>query len=192
MAGYVPLVREIVPQAKVILRTHNVMQDVRREHLDQTKGALIIPIGLEYRRYLAISKQGRCRSAMPTGPSQNRMPTVRLNSTAALPIPSPYPLNTNAIPPIGLDEGDKESICSHRNPGFSSQDRFTNHFFGPAGRRFARPHRRPRSTLWETWWAQPIHVPGATYTGPVKDDAEAYRHGRFALNFQNTKRRHQA
>jgi hypothetical protein len=31
-----------------------------------------------------------------------------------------------------------------------------------------------------------IEAPGAIYSGPVKDDVEAYRRGRFALNFQNT------
>src|SRR5207302_6396899 len=38
VAGYVPLIRDILPQAKVVLRSHNVMHDVRLEQLRRTTG----------------------------------------------------------------------------------------------------------------------------------------------------------
>ena len=31
-----------------------------------------------------------------------------------------------------------------------------------------------------------IYAPGVSYAGPVEDDTDAYRQGRFALNFQRT------
>src|SRR6185312_4341684 len=38
VSGYVPLIREVLPDAKVILRSHNVMHDVRMEQLQRTAG----------------------------------------------------------------------------------------------------------------------------------------------------------
>lgn len=184
MAGYIPLVREIVPNAKIILRTHNVMQDVRREHLNQTKGALVVPIGLEYRRYLdfearaiqacdahwAISEEDAHRAAHLYG---------RPSKTLSVSI------EHERYTPIGLEEGTENLFVHIGTLDFRRRTDFESFL------RVSWPKIRAAAPLAAVNFVgdlvgQPIHVPGATYAGPVKDDVEAYRQGRFALNFQNT------
>ena len=184
MAGYIPLVREIVPNAKIILRTHNVMQDVRREHLDQTRGALIIPIRLEYRRYLhfeatamqacdahwAISEEDAHRAAHLYG---------RTSDTLSVSI------EHERYTPIDLKEGKKTLFVHIGTLDFRRRVDFES-FLRVSWPKIRAAEPQAAVNFVGDLVGQPIHVPGATYTGPVKDDVGAYRKGRFALNFQNT------
>jgi hypothetical protein len=184
MAGYIPLVREIVPSAKIILRTHNVMQDVRREHLDQTRGALIIPIALEYRRYLrfearamqacdahwAISEEDARRAYHLYG---------RASGTLSVSI------DHERYTPIALEEGTKNLFVHIGTLDFRRRVDFES-FLRVSWPKIRAAAPQAAVNFVGDLVGPPIHVPGATYTGPVKNDVDAYREGRFALNFQNT------
>jgi hypothetical protein len=184
MAGYIPLVRETVPSAKIILRTHNVMQDVRREHLDHTKGALIIPIGLEYRRYLhfeatamqacdahwAISKEDADRAVHLYGRGSHTLSVS---------------IEHERYTPIGLEEGTNSLFVHIGTLDFRRRVDFES-FLRVSWPKIRAAAPQAAVNFVGDLVGPPIHVPGVKYTGPVKNDVDAYRKGRFALNFQNT------
>ena len=184
MAGYIPLVRDLAPSAKIILRTHNIMQDVRREHFDQTRGALRIAIALEYRRYLAF--ETRAMLACDAHWAISEEDAVRASYLYQRPSSTlSVSIEHERYTPIGLEEG-LRSLFVHigtldyrRRVDFESFLRVSWPQI-----RAAAPHAAINFV--GDMIGAPIEVPGATYTGPVKDDSEAYRKGRFALNFQNT------
>jgi|SRR5580698_2014111 glycosyltransferase involved in cell wall biosynthesis len=184
MAGYIPLVREIVPSAKIILRTHNVMQDVRREHLDQTRGALIIPIGLEYRRYLHFEARAMqaCDAHWAISEEDaNRAVDLYGRASGTLSVSIDHERYT----PIGLEEGKRNLFVHIGTLDFRRRADFESFLrLGWPKIRAAAPQAAVKFV--GDLVGPPIPAPGATYTGPVKDDVDAYREGRFALNFQNT------
>ena len=122
---------------------------------------------------------------MHTGPYPNRMPSGRLNFTAVFPIPCPYPLNTNAIPHSVSKKAQKNLFVHIGTLDFRRRMDFES-FLRASWPKIRAAAPQASVNFVGDLVGSPIQVPGATYTGPVKDDAEAYRHGRFALNFQNT------
>jgi hypothetical protein len=184
MAGYIPLVREIAPNARVILRTHNVMQDVRWEHFAQTKGPLKLAVGLDSSRYGAFEAQavGSSDAHWAISPTDAvRMTKLYGHPSASLSVSVAH----ERYAPVGIDEG-------------------TQHFFVHIGSLDFRRRNDLALFLRDSWpkiraavpqaaadfagllVGRKIDAPGVTYSGPIKDDVAAYRKGRFALNFQNT------
>ena len=57
MAAYIPHVRDVVPNTKIVLRTHNVMCDVRGEQLGRTTGPLRFAVKLDSDRYRRFERE---------------------------------------------------------------------------------------------------------------------------------------
>ncbi len=184
MAGYVPLVRELSPGAKVILRTHNVMQDVRREHLDRTKGLLRLPVAYDYHRYVrfeaaamescdahwAISEEDAARITQLYG-----------RQSACLSVSIEHERYT----PLAIGEGARNFFVHIGTLDFRRRADLELFLRDSWPKIRAAAPQAAVDFVGELVGRQ-IDAPGAIYSGPVKDDADAYRKGRFALNFQNT------
>lgn len=184
MSGYIPLVREITPDAKVILRTHNVMQDVRREHLDRTKGLLRLPVGCDYRRYVkfeatamescdahwAISEEDAARMTFLYG-----RPSGCLSVS----------IQHERYRGVDIGEGDNNCFVHVGTLDFRRRADLDS-FLKVSWPKIRAVSPQAAVNFVGQLSGRAIDAPGAIYSGPVADDAEAYRKGRFALNFQNT------
>ena len=51
------MIREVLPQAKLVLRSHNVMHDVRAEQAERTKGLTKPFVAFDCRRFQAFERQ---------------------------------------------------------------------------------------------------------------------------------------
>ncbi len=184
VAGYVPLVRELLPRARVILRSHNVMHDVRREQLASTSGILRAPVHFDCRKYLAFEREAVvcCDEHWSiTEADAARMVELYGRPCGHLSVSLP------------LERYTKLDVASGKS----------NRFVHVGTIDFRR--RSDLSTFLQLNWPQILKSdPGAgltmagkvygatipaknvTYLGPVSDDTDVFRNGRFALNFQNS------
>ena len=184
MAGYIPLVREITPAAKVILRTHNVMQDVRREHLDSTRGLLRAPVGHDYRRYARFeaSAMENCDAHWAISEAD----AARITDLYGRPSEClSVSIQHERYAPVGIREGIKNIFVHIGTLDFRRRADLESFLRVSWPKIRAAAPQAAVNFVGELVGRQ-IDAPGAIYSGPVKDDAEAYRRGRFALNFQNT------
>ncbi len=184
MAGYIPLVREIVPSARVILRTHNVMQDVRWEHFAQTKGPLKLAVGLDSSRYGAFEAQAMdsCDAHWAISPAD----AVRMTKLYGRPSDSlSVSVGCERYAPVGIDEGAQHFFVHIGSLDFRRRNDLA-FFLRNSWPKIRAAVPQAAADFAGLLVGRKIHAPGVTYSGPVKDDVGAYRKGRFALNFQNT------
>jgi hypothetical protein len=184
MAGYIPVVREMVPNARVILRTHNVMQDVRGEHLAQTKGLLKLPVGLDFSRYAAFEKHATesCDAHWAISPTDAvRMTELYGHPSASLSVSVGHERYT----PIGIDEG-AQTFFVHIGSLDFRRRRDLESFLRNSWPKIRAAVPRAAADFAGLLVGRQIDAPGVTYSGRITDDVVAYRKGRFALNFQNT------
>jgi polysaccharide biosynthesis protein PslH len=184
MAGYIPLVRDIVPCARVILRTHNVMQDVRWEHFVQAKGLLKLPVGLDLDRYMGFEADAMQSCDAHWAISRKdaaRMTAIYGNPSASLSVS----IGEERYAPVGIDEGEQNLFVHVGSLDFRRRSDLELFL------RCSWPKIRAAVPQAAAHFAgllvgSRINAPGVTYAGRIEDDAAAYRKGRFALNFQNT------
>jgi hypothetical protein len=184
MAGYIPLVREITPAAKVILRTHNVMQDVRHEHFDRTKGLLRLPVGHDYRRYTKFEAEAMQNCDAHWAISEEdaaRITHLYERRSECLSVSIQHERYTA----LAIGEGVRNSFVHIGTLDFRRRADLES-FLRVSWPRIRAAAPQAAVDFVGELVGRPIDAPGATYSGPVKDDADAYRKGRFALNFQNT------
>ena len=184
MAGYIPLVREIAPNARVIVRTHNVMQDVRWEHFAQAKGPLRFAIGLDSARYASFESLAiaSCDSHWAISPTDAaRMTHLYGCPSASLSVS----IGAERYAPVKIDEG-AQKVFVH----IGSLDFRRRHdleiFLRNSWPKIRTAVPQAAADFAGLLVGRQIDAPGVTYSGPIKDDVIAYRKGRFALNFQNT------
>jgi hypothetical protein len=184
MAGYIPLVREISPAAKVILRTHNVMQDVRREHFDRTAGLLRLPVGHDYQRYAAFESKAMQSCDAHWAISEEdaaRITHLYGRRSECLSVSIQHERYTT----VAVGEGMRNSFVHIGTLDFRRRADLES-FLRVSWPRIRAAAPQAAVNFVGELIGRPIDAPGATYSGPVKDDVDAYRKGRFALNFQNT------
>jgi hypothetical protein len=184
VAGYIRAAREILPSSRVILRSHNVMHDVRNSQLSRTKGAKRIPVRYDCEKYLAfeawavkscdehwaISRADAKRmTALYHTPCQHLDVSVPLSNYEAIAVTSGRP---NGFVHVGtLDFRRRSELALFLRvdwPQILDSD--------------------PSSTLTLAGklYGREIVAPRVRYLGQVDDDAAVYREGRFALNFQSS------
>ena len=184
MAGYIPLVHDLVPAARVIVRTHNVMQDVRCEHSAQTKGLLKLPVGLEFTRYTSFEEQAM--QSCDAHWAISRKDAARMTELYARPSASlSVSIEAERYAPVGIDQGAQNLFVHIGSLDFRRRNDLELFLRTSWPKiRAAVPHAAAHFA--GLLVGSQIDAPGVTYTGPIQDDAAAYRKGRFALNFQNT------
>jgi hypothetical protein len=184
MAGYIPLVREITPNARVILRTHNVMQDVRWEHFAQTKGPLKLAVGLDSSRYGAFEAQAMdsCDAHWAISPTDAvRMTNLYGRHSASLSVS----VGHERYAPVSIDEGAQHFFVHIGSLDFRRRNDLAL-FLRNSWPKIRAAVPQAGADFAGLLVGRKIDAPGVTYSGPIKDDVAAYRKGRFALNFQNT------
>jgi glycosyltransferase involved in cell wall biosynthesis len=184
MAGYIPLIRDINPAAKVILRTHNVMQDVRREHLDCTKGPLKLPVWHDYRRYVRFEAKAieSCDAHWAISEEDAaRIKHLYGRSSSYLSVSIQHERYT----PLGIGEGVRNFFVHIGTLDFRRRGDFES-FLRVSWPKIRAAAPQAAINFVGDLVGRKINAPGAIYSGPVKDDVAAYRKGRFSLNFQST------
>ncbi len=184
MAGYIPLIRETVPAAKIVIRTHNVMHDVRHEQLTRTKFPSRLAVKFDTVRYCrferdslaqadavwAITQTDADRLAMLYG-TRNHVLSVSIPLERYRSIATSEGQPRHFIHVGTLDYrrwSDLQSFLSNNWPKILSVDPDAAITFAGA------------------LYGKAIEAPGVTYTGTVDDDAAVYRQGRLALNIQKS------
>ena len=184
MAGYIPLVRRLAPQARVILRTHNVMRDVRREHLKNTRGLLRLPVGYDYHRYARFEAEAIAKSDVLWAIST--ADAVRLSELYGKPAHSlSVSIAEERYLPLPLEEGKSDCFVHVGTLDFRRKSDL-EFFLTSSWPKIRKAAPDAALNLAGLLHGRPVDAPGATYSGPVADDYDVYRQGRFALNFQTT------
>jgi glycosyltransferase involved in cell wall biosynthesis len=184
MSGYIPLVREIVPNARVILRTHNVMQDVRWEHFVQTKGPLKLAVGLDASRYGVFEARAMdsCDAHWAISPTDAvRMTKLYGRPSASLSVS----VGHERYAPVGIDEGAQHFFVHIGSLDFRRRTDLAL-FLRNSWPKIRAAVPQAAADFAGLLVGRKIDAPGVTYSGPINDDVDTYRKGRFALNFQNT------
>ncbi len=184
MAGYLPAVRELAPQAKVVLRTHNVMHDVRAEHLRNSRGLLRVPVGWDCWRYAAFEAKSVAASDALwaiSAADAARMRALYGKPAEVLSIS----IGEEKYLPLRLEEGADQCFVHVGTLDFRRKSDL-EHFLHESWPRIREAAPQAALNLAGQLHGKAVAAPGATYSGLVKDDAEVYRLGRFALNFQTT------
>jgi hypothetical protein len=184
MAGYIPLVRELAPDARVIVRTHNVMGDVRWEHFTQTKGLLKLPVGLDLARYETFEAQAMqsCDAHWAISSKDAlRMTEIYGCPSASLSVS----IRDERYAPVGMDEGAHDLFVHIGSLDFRRRNDLAS-FLHSSWPKIREAAPQAVAHFAGLLVGPQIDAPGVTYAGPVNDDVAAYRKGRFALNFQNT------
>ena len=184
VAGYISLVRHILPRAQVILRSHNVMHDVRLAQLQRSKGPLRPLIQFDCERYIEFERaavQMADAHWAITSADAARMTELYQRPadclTVSLPLERYTCLRTdqgrsNAFVHVGTIDIRRRSDLS----GFLNVD-------WPKVL-----HADPSATLTlaGTVRGSTITARNVTYSGRVPSDTDVYRLGRFAFNFQSS------
>jgi hypothetical protein len=184
VAGYMPLVREIVPQAKVILRSHNVMHDVRREQLAETHGILRLPLKFDCDKYGAFERQAvdNCDEHWSiTQADADRMAALYQRPCGHLSVSLPLEQYTD----LSLGSGERNRFIHVGTIDFRRRSALKS-FLDVTWPRFLELDRDATLILAGKVYGRPIQATNVTYTGPVSSDVQCYGQGRFAVNFQNS------
>jgi hypothetical protein len=184
MAGYIPHIREIAPAARIILRTHNVMHDLRREQFERNSGASRLALKFDcerYRQFEAQALTGADSRWAITQADADRITEIYRIPSSLLSVSIPME-RYNAI---GIADGRNNHFVHVGTVDFrrrSDLDAFLQQSWPKV--RAVDPDAAV--TFAGALYGKGIHAAGVNYVGPVKNDADVYRQGRFALNFQQT------
>lgn len=184
VAGYIPLIREMVPRAKIIVRSHNVMYDVRKAQLEKTNLWLRPLVSLDTDRYIemertsivdaddywAISQRDAFRFQQLYKRSAKVL-SVSVDSTGYLPGGTAAVSDSNFVH-VG-------SIDYRRRADFLN-------FLKVQWPRILTASPESKLIFAGKVRGKCVNATNVQYLGFIKDDRDAYRAGRFALNFQTT------
>lgn len=184
VAGYIPLIREILPHSKVVLRSHNVMHDVRLEQLQRSKGPAKPAIRFDCQRYIAFEKRAveMCDAHWAiTESDAARMTTLYHRPTQCLTVSVPLESYQDLRPDHGLKNGFVHvgTLDFRRRSDLSA-------FLQQSWPKVLKVDSSATLTLAGSLRGDAIPAQNVTYSGRVASDADVYRLGRFALNFQAT------
>lgn len=184
VAGYIPDVRAIVPNAKIVLRSHNVMHDVRMEQLNRAKGACRPAIAFDSRRYLELERAALLSSDdhwAITDADAKRMTELYSRPGRCLTVSIPFERYQSMLSQQGQTNGFVHvgSLDFRRRADLSN-------FLHMSWPRILKADRAASLTLAGALTGDPIPGQNVTYAGRVASDADMYSRSRFALNFQSS------
>jgi len=184
VAGYIPLVRTVVPGAKVILRSHNVMHDVRVEQLRRTSGFLRLPVQVDCTRYCAFERQAvtTCDEHWSITPADaERMADLYLRPCGYLSVSLPLDRYTW----LDINAGRKNRFSHVGTIDFRRRSDLEV-FLSQSWPHILAADSQASLTLAGKVYGAVINATNVEYRGQVASDTDVYREGRFALNFQNS------
>lgn len=184
VAGYVPLIRDLLPRSRVILRSHNVMNDVRLEQLRRTKGLTRPLISFDCARYLAFEKTAVevCDEHWAiTQADAIRMKELYRQPAGYLSVSIPLERYAG----LKTSQG-SANIFVHVGTVDFRRRADLGRFLQTSWPKVLQADANASLTLAGTVHGNSIPAPNVNYAGRVESDATIYRLGRFALNFQST------
>jgi hypothetical protein len=184
VAGYVSVVRELLPRANVILRSHNVMHDVRREQLANTSGFLRAPVGFDCRKYLEFEREAvmNCDEHWSiTEADAARMVELYGRPCGHLSVSLPLDRYTK----LDVAAGKSNRFVHVGTIDFRRRSDLSA-FLQVNWPQILEADPRAELTLAGKVYGASIPATNVSYSGAVREDTDVYRSGRFALNFQNS------
>lgn len=184
VAGYIPLIRDILPQARVVLRSHNVMHDVRLEQLRRTGGATRPAVRYDCEKYLAFERKAveMCDDHWAITPADAvRMTELYHRPASYLTVSVPLE-KYQALQP---DEGRANGFVHVGTLDFRRRSELGS-FLNASWPKVLYADSGATLTLAGALWGGTIAAQNVTYCGRVASDVDVYRLGRFALNFQSS------
>lgn len=184
VAGYIPLIRDILPRAKVVLRSHNVMHDVRLEQLRRTTGPTRLAVRFDCQQYLAFERKAvdMCDAHWAISTSDaGRMTELYGGFTGCLTVS--VPLERYEL--LRTDQGRGNGFVHVGTLDFRRRSDLSS-FLQQSWPRVLQAD--PEATLILAGALRGTSIPArnVTYSGSVPSDAMVYGQGRFALNFQSS------
>jgi hypothetical protein len=184
MAGYIPYIRDIVPSAKIVIRTHNVMHDIRREQLARTRYPSKIAVRLDVERYCKFERESLgAADAVWSITQADADRFAELYGAVPQVLSVSVPLERYRS--IATSEG-RTSYFIH--VGTLDYRRWTDlqNFLSKSWPKVLEADPDAGITFAGALYGKAIEAQGVRYAGTVKDDAAVYRQGRLALNIQQS------
>lgn len=184
VAGYIPLIRDILPQSKVVLRSHNVMHDVRTEQLRRSKGPTRHAIRFDCEKYIEFEREAvqTCDHHWAITPSDAaRMTELYQRPASCLTVS--VPLEKYEL--LRTDQGLSNGFVHVGTLDFRRRSDLSS-FLNTRWPRVLHADPGATLTLAGTLRGSAIPARNVTYSGRVASDADVYRMGRFAFNFQSS------
>lgn len=184
VSGYIPDVHSILPNAKVVLRSHNVMHDVRTEQLSRAKGPIRPAIAFDCRRYIEFEKTAVMSSDRHwaiTPADATRMCNLYSRPGQCLTVSVPFERYESLL----SDQGRRNGFVHVGSLDFRRRDDLGT-FLNTSWPKILKADNDASLTLAGELKGAPIPAQNVNYAGRVQSDAAMYSRARFALNFQSS------
>ena len=184
VSGYISDVRELLPQVKVVLRSHNVMHDVRSEQLRRASGPGSVAIAFDCKKYIAFEKAAICQSDVHwaiTAADAERMNHLYQRPGYTLSVSIPF----ERYESLPSDRGKRNGFVHVGSLDFRRRNDLDT-FLYRSWPRILNADQTASLTLAGELNGNPIPAQNVQYAGRVKSDADVYGQARFALNFQSS------
>jgi glycosyltransferase involved in cell wall biosynthesis len=184
MAGYVPLIRDILPAAKIVIRTHNVMHDVRHEHLARTRFPSSIAVRFDTDRYCRFERDSLAQADAVwaiTRSDADRLTTLYNTRGDVLSVSIPLERYRR----IAISDGHPRHFIHVGTLDFRRWSDLQS-FLTTTWPRILEADPDAAITFAGALYGKAIESRGVRYAGPVDDDTSVYRQGRLAVNIQSS------
>jgi|GEM_PF-3675519 len=184
VAGYIPDIRSIVPNAKIVLRSHNVMHDVRMEQLSRAKGATRPAIAFDSHRYVDMERAAVLSSDHHwaiTDADAVRMEKLYNRAGHCLTVSVPL----ERYQSVHADHGQRNGFVHVGSLDYRRRVDLSN-FLDNCWPLILNADQAASLTLAGELKGDPIRRQNVTYAGRVASDALIYSRSRFAVNFQSS------
>ncbi len=184
VSAYIPQIRALLPGAKIVLRSHNVMHDIRTEQVRQAHGANRKAIAFDCHRYVELEKAAVLSSDRHwaiTPADAKRMCELYGRQGDCLTVSVPL----ERYEGLQSGEGKNNGFVHVGSLDFRRRNDL-NAFLDRSWPRILAADQSASLTLAGDLKGEPIPATNVQYAGRVKSDADLYRQSRFALNFQSS------
>jgi hypothetical protein len=184
VSGYISDVRQVLPAAKVVLRSHNVMHDVRSEQLNRARGASRAAIAFDCKKYIEFEKAAVLSSDRHwaiTSSDAERMQDLYGREGQCLTVSVPFERYRSLM----SDQGQSNGFVHVGSLDFRRRADL-NQFLDRSWPRILEADQAASLTLAGEINGAPIPAKNVQYAGRVESDAALYGRARFAINFQSS------
>lgn len=184
LAGYIPTIRDVLPRARVILRTMNVMRDIRTDQFNLATGLNRAAAHVECQRYSRFERDAVVAADdvwAITQADADRIAGLFGRPCGLLSVS----LELGAYATLKTHVGKRSTFVHvgsidlrrkvHLRP-------FLNHYWS----RVQRVDSSATLVLAGRLYGDAISAPNVEYRGPVENDIDVYAEGRIAVNFQQS------
>jgi hypothetical protein len=184
VAGYVTDIRQVLPNARIVLRTHNVMHDVRTEQTKRAEGPSKRAIAFDCKRYIDFERRALLSSDRHwaiTPADASRLHELYGRSGECLTVSIPFERYGSLL----SDQGQRNGFAHVGSLDFRRRADLCN-FLDLDWPQILKADDGASLTLAGDLKGTPIPARNVSYAGRVKSDADIYGRARFALNFQSS------